>query len=245
MIQPGIDALATVLKTVRQTHGEIAVRPDAASDPYMVEDEIGNIRGAYNEALYAFLALRRQLNQAEAPTPTAESSNPPGSELDSSCAELPKMSLPEYSGDEEYWGTSTANDSSSVEALQTRYYNPRLLLFKKLQALLDLPRLRRESIAELRSLLDKIQCIVRSLKNAGWPVESWDSVLFFLLVTRLDTNTSNAWNAEFISRECMSRASGLDSGMRGAPGPCFMPTFADLVEFLESRARNCMLQVDK
>ncbi|XP_043485904.1 uncharacterized protein LOC122513563 [Polistes fuscatus] len=278
LIQPGIDALATVFAAVRQTHEEIAVRPDALNDPYMIEDEIEEIREAYDEAFRAFVALRRQLVQSEASTPTRESSHPQGFGLDPSFSELPKMSLPKFSGDEEDWenffdsfrsmvheaprlddtaklrylksclvgeaagwikdvSTSTANYASTWEALKARYYNPMLLLFKKLQALLDLPRLKRESIAELRSLLDRMQCIVRSLKNAGWPVENWDSILYFLLVTRLDVDTRKSWNAELISMEGLITASGSESGRRGAPGPCFMPTFAELVGFLEKRAR--------
>ncbi|XP_014614884.1 PREDICTED: uncharacterized protein LOC106792867 [Polistes canadensis] len=103
LILPGIDALATVFAAVRQTHEEIAVRPDAVSDPYMIKDEIEKIREAYDEASRAFVALRRQLIQAEAPTPTRESSHPQGSGLDPSYSEIPKMSLPEFSGDEEDW----------------------------------------------------------------------------------------------------------------------------------------------
>ncbi|XP_043501619.1 uncharacterized protein LOC122523813 [Polistes fuscatus] len=283
LIQPGIDALATVFAAVRQTHEEIAVRPDALNDPYMIEDDIEEIREAYDEAFRAFVALRRQLVQSEAPTPTRESSHPQGSGLDPSFSELPKMSLPKFSGNEEDWenffdsfrsmvhevprlddtaklrylksclvgeaagwikdvSTSTANYASTWEALKARYYNPMLLLFKKLQALLDLPRLKRESIAELRSLLDRMQCIVRSLKNAGWPVENWDSILYFFLVTRLDVDTRKSWNAELISMEGLITASGSESGRRGAPGPCFMPTFAELVGFLEKRARVCAVQ---
>ncbi|XP_043498357.1 uncharacterized protein LOC122521576 [Polistes fuscatus] len=78
-------------------------RPDALSDPYMIEDEIKKIREAYDEAFHAFVALRRQLVQSEAPTFTRESSHPQGSGLDPSYSQLPKMSLPKFSGDEEDW----------------------------------------------------------------------------------------------------------------------------------------------
>ncbi|XP_043505313.1 uncharacterized protein LOC122526170 [Polistes fuscatus] len=244
-----------------------------------MENEIRNIEGAYELTMFALTGLSRQLQQAEAPTPTREASNPAVTSEDLGYTELPKMSLPKFSGREEDWenffdsftsmvhdvpgindatklrylksclegeaavwirnvSTRNSNYASTWEALQTRYHNPRLFVFKKVLTLMNLPCLKRESTAELQALLDRVQGIVSSLRNAGWAVDYWDTILFITLSSRLDPDTANAWNAEVVSRERMYRASGLERRTGAAPRSCFMPTFDELVEFLEGRARS-------
>ncbi|XP_043487121.1 uncharacterized protein LOC122514393 [Polistes fuscatus] len=241
-IQRRLNALDKILDVVRRTHEEIALRPEAKSDPYIMENEIRNIEGAYELTMFALTGLSRQLQQAEAPTPTREASNPAVTSEDLGYTELPKMSLPKFSGREEDWenffdsftsmvhdvpgindvtklrylksclegeaavwirnvSTRNSNYASTWEALQTRYHNPRLFVFKKVLTLMNLPCLKRESTAELQALLDRVQGIVSSLRNAGWAVDYWDTILFITLSSQLDPDTANAWNAEVVSRE--------------------------------------------
>ena len=75
----------------------------------------------------------------------------------------------------------------------TRYYNPRLSINKHLTSFMEIPYLKGESAAELRSFADQAQGIIRALKNLKLPVEPWDVLLVFLLSERLDKESRKLW----------------------------------------------------
>nr|XP_034182479.1 uncharacterized protein LOC117605350 [Osmia lignaria] len=51
--------------------------------------------------------------------------------------------------------TTNANYSATWQDLKAHFHNPRLIVYKHLRALLDMPHLKRESATELRSFADE------------------------------------------------------------------------------------------
>ena len=64
-----------------------------------------------------------------------------------------------------------ANYAPTSEALRDRFYKPWLIIVNHLRSLGNLPYLKQESAARLRSFADEAQRIVRVLKNLKLPTE--------------------------------------------------------------------------
>ncbi|XP_062535030.1 uncharacterized protein LOC134204219 [Armigeres subalbatus] len=112
---------------------------------------------------------------------------------------------------------STANYIVAWQALTSRYANDYLLKKRHLQALLDCPRMMRESAEALHSLVDEFQRHTKILRQLGEPVDQWSTMLEHLLCIRLDDGTLKAWE-DF--------ATTVDE-----------PNYARLVDFLQRRIR--------
>ncbi|XP_046142527.1 uncharacterized protein LOC123987999 [Osmia bicornis bicornis] len=132
--------------------------------------------------------------------------------------------------------TTNANYSATWQALKARFHNPRLIVYKHLRALLDMPYLKKESATELRSFADEAQRIVRALTNLQMPVGHWDIWFVYILAARLDSDSQKAWETELSVRD---RRMVLDSVAElGDVNPLDrFPKFADLSEFLEKRVQ--------
>ncbi|XP_066590773.1 uncharacterized protein [Prorops nasuta] len=88
---------------------------------------------------------------------------------------------------------STANYTSTWNALKDRFSNLRLQVYNLTLSLLKSPPLKKESAAKLRGLLDNLNHSVRMLRNLGRPVDSWDDILVVILSERLDSTTRKSW----------------------------------------------------
>ncbi|XP_062534704.1 uncharacterized protein LOC134203884 [Armigeres subalbatus] len=86
-----------------------------------------------------------------------------------------------------------------------------------MKALLDCPRMMRESAEALHSLVDEFQRHTKILRQLGEPVDQWSTMLEHLLCIRLDDGTLKAWE-DF--------ATTVDE-----------PNYARLVDFLQRRIR--------
>ncbi|XP_058817717.1 uncharacterized protein LOC131681029 [Topomyia yanbarensis] len=108
-------------------------------------------------------------------------------------------------------------EDGDVEALEGRYSNEYLLKKRHLQALFDIPRMKKESAATLHGLVDEFERHTKILHHLGEPTDAWSTILEHLLCTRLHDDSLKAWE---------DHASVTEN-----------PNFACLIDFLQRRTR--------
>ncbi|XP_058840273.1 uncharacterized protein LOC131695773 [Topomyia yanbarensis] len=111
----------------------------------------------------------------------------------------------------------SANYSLAWQALEGRYSNEYLLKKRHLQALFDIPRMKKESAATLHGLVDEFERHTKILHHLGEPTDAWSTILEHLLCTRLHDDSLKAWE---------DHASVTEN-----------PNFACLIDFLQRRTR--------
>ncbi|XP_029054585.2 uncharacterized protein LOC114881866 [Osmia bicornis bicornis] len=97
--------------------------------------------------------------------------------------------------------TTNAHYATTWQALKARFHNPRLIVYKHLSALMDMPFLKKESATELRSFANEAQRIVRALSNLQIPVDRWDVWFLYILAARLDSDSQKVWETELSVRD--------------------------------------------
>ncbi|XP_058456942.1 uncharacterized protein LOC131434295 [Malaya genurostris] len=112
---------------------------------------------------------------------------------------------------------SAADYASTWDTLVNRYSNEYLMKKRRLQALFDIPRMERETAADLHAIVDVFERHVKGLNQMGEPTEAWSTILEHLLCTRLHDDTLKAWE---------DHASTINQ-----------PTYKNLVDFLHRRNR--------
>ncbi|XP_050303742.1 uncharacterized protein LOC126741390 [Anthonomus grandis grandis] len=80
--------------------------------------------------------------------------------------------------------------------LTERYENKTLTIKNHVKALFDLPTVSKDKYS-LRNLVDDFQKRFRALKLLGEPVDSWSTLLIYLLTSKLDFKTVTQWE-EFV-----------------------------------------------
>ncbi|XP_055588962.1 uncharacterized protein LOC129741272 [Uranotaenia lowii] len=110
-----------------------------------------------------------------------------------------------------------SNDQYQVawNMLVDHFQNPRRLKRTYVQSLFEFPCLKRESPAELHTLIEGFEANVKILKQLGEATEHWDALLIHLLSVRLDPITRRDWE-EYAENENIDQ-------------------FPKLVEFLQRR----------
>ncbi|XP_058822232.1 uncharacterized protein LOC131683878 [Topomyia yanbarensis] len=114
-------------------------------------------------------------------------------------------------------GICSANYTLAWQALVNRYANEYLLKKRHLQAIVDIPSMKRETAASLHALVDEFERHVKTLKQLKEPTDSWSTMLEHLVCIRLHEETLKAWE---------DHASTIKE-----------PSYANLVEFLQRRMR--------
>lgn len=88
---------------------------------------------------------------------------------------------------------SARNYSIAWELLLSRYNNSRLLVHNHVKSLFSMPNINKESPSLIRKLIDTILKNIRALKLLGEPTEYWDTLVIYLVVTKLDSATEREW----------------------------------------------------
>lgn len=88
---------------------------------------------------------------------------------------------------------SSHNYEVAWELLLNRYNNSRLLIHNHVKSLFNLPALNKESPYLLRKLIDTVLKNLRALKILGEPTDSWDTLVIYIIVSRLDHTTEREW----------------------------------------------------
>lgn len=88
---------------------------------------------------------------------------------------------------------SSDNYSVAWELLLNRYNNSRLLVHNHVKALFTINALPKESPACIRKLIDTILKNLRALKILGEPTDNWDTLINYIIVSKLDKTTEREW----------------------------------------------------
>ncbi|XP_065094195.1 uncharacterized protein LOC135714754, partial [Ochlerotatus camptorhynchus] len=108
-----------------------------------------------------------------------------------------------------------ANYQIAWDTLVKRYNNNKLLKKKQVQSFFKLPTLSKESVVELRTLVEGFDRVVQTLDQIVEPAEYKNLLLVNLLTMRLDPSTRRAWEEYSANKE--------------------MDLLTDLTEFLRQR----------
>nr|CAH7739803.1 unnamed protein product [Callosobruchus chinensis] len=105
------------------------------------------------------------------------------------------------------------------DLLKNRYENSSVIIKKHVRELFEMPAVSKEPHS-LRQLTDNLQKHLRSLASLGEPVESWSTMLIYLITKKLDFASERAWEEYIISKKIIS------------------PTITDdLIKFLNQRCQ--------
>lgn len=116
------------------------------------------------------------------------------------------------------------NYSQAWEALKTRYGNKRLIVKSVLKRLFLQKKITCQSANQIKCLLDTTTECLNSLKNLDINVDSWDPVINFLVVQKMDQESHKEWE-EYAYKEETE----------------LLPTWSDLTKFLQCRYRTLEL----
>ena len=117
--------------------------------------------------------------------------------------------------------TTDANYLDALELLKERFDNQRLIIMRHCRAILELPKLTRDSPDGLENLVNTVKQNLRALKNLGEPTTAWSSLLVTSILSKVNSNT--VWHWELTLKDKT------------------MPVYTDLLDFLEKCA-NCAPQ---
>lgn len=114
---------------------------------------------------------------------------------------------------------TAANYQESWSTLYSRYNNKKYLANCLLKRFVNQPSLGTESSSALKNLLDVTNDTLNGLKNLGIDVNSWDTIVIYLVSSKLDAETRKLWESKIGSSD-------------------ELPTLKQLKEFLETRFRS-------
>lgn len=111
---------------------------------------------------------------------------------------------------------SEANYEVAWKLLTERFQNKRAIINAHIKGIFDLPNLIKESHVSLRTFLDTFLRHFRSLSSLGENVKEWNTILIYLLNTKLDVVSKREWETfikdkttltvddftEFLSQRC-------------------------------------------
>lgn len=79
------------------------------------------------------------------------------------------------------------------DLLENRYNNSKLLIHNHVKSLFSLQSLHKDSPAHIRKLIDTVLKNLRSLKYLGEPTDQWDTLIIYLIISKLDVETEKEW----------------------------------------------------
>lgn len=110
---------------------------------------------------------------------------------------------------------SASNYKIAWELLQERFENKRLIVHNHVKSIFNFPNLIRESHIDLRNLYDTISSNLRALKSLGEPTDSWDTLIIYLIINKLDSTTRRDWESYNVENQ--------------------LPTMKDVNKFLKNK----------
>jgi len=102
------------------------------------------------------------------------------------------------------------------EILVERYENERFIMNTHIDNIMILPSLTSENASQLHHIVDTTKCNLEALKAMKQNTDSWDMIIIYTLVQRLDNKTKKEWELHISSKE--------------------LPTLQQLYTFLEHRS---------
>lgn len=111
---------------------------------------------------------------------------------------------------------SASNYQGAWDLICNRFNNNRILIQNHVKALFSMIKIQDESSTNLRKIVDSVAKHLRALKTLNEPTDTWDTLIIYLITTKLDDSTLRKWE-EF-------------------KAGCTVPTLDDLNTFLKARA---------
>lgn len=105
--------------------------------------------------------------------------------------------------------------------IKRRYDNRRLIVNTHVQQLLSLPAISKAKNITHRSLVDLVRSHVRALNALDQPVQYWDTIISYIVTSKLDFATRRDWENEVSKIEHDE-----------------LPSLEDLMKFLENRSQS-------
>ncbi|CAK9834544.1 hypothetical protein ANTRET_LOCUS11060 [Anthophora retusa] len=171
-------------------------------------EEHAGVRDFFENSFFELTALaediisRSQLQRAQStqmPTPVSSIS---GTE---NRVKLPTIELPTFDGTYNNW-------------IKDRYEDLKTLKYHHVRSIYETPSISKESLTGLRHLIDSVNNNLLALKALGEPTDSWDTLIIYLLTSKLDNSTQREWERK------MSNTQG-DVSLR------------DMINFLENQCK--------
>lgn len=116
---------------------------------------------------------------------------------------------------------TASNYTHAWDLLVGRFHNNRLLTHNHVKSLFTIQTISPDSATQIRKLIDTVNRNLRALKTIGEPTDSWDTLIIYLVSTKLDSATEKEWE---------NHKGSLASRSEGS----FKLT--DLLSFLKNRA---------
>ncbi|XP_059050651.1 uncharacterized protein LOC131845591 [Achroia grisella] len=116
------------------------------------------------------------------------------------------------------------NYALAWNTLKDRYGNKRLIVNSLLKRLFTQKKIASQSANQIKSLLDTTSECINNLQNLNITTDSWDPIIIFLVVQKLDPESHKQW-------EAYAYKENTDE----------LPTWTDLKKFLESQFRTLEL----
>lgn len=88
---------------------------------------------------------------------------------------------------------SSDNYEVAWELLLNRYNNNRLLIQNHVKSLFNMQSIHKESPVFIRALIDTVLKNLRALQVLGEPTEHWDTLVIYIIVSKLDQITEREW----------------------------------------------------
>ncbi|XP_050516282.1 uncharacterized protein LOC126891143 [Diabrotica virgifera virgifera] len=91
---------------------------------------------------------------------------------------------------------SLDNFSVALQMLCERFANKDLLIYNHTKCLFSFPKITKPSASSIRQLIDELQGNLRSLKSLNQPIDTWDTLLIFIIIEKLDSYTTQEWESK-------------------------------------------------
>ncbi|XP_026471455.1 uncharacterized protein LOC113375724 [Ctenocephalides felis] len=114
--------------------------------------------------------------------------------------------------------SSSANYEIAWGLLRDRFENKKIIINNHIRSLFNHSEIKTEDFKMLRILVDSFNKNLRCLEALGEPVNNWDSLIMYLILTKVDSATRREWE--------LSNNKGSD-----------ISKFSDLVKFLDYRCQ--------
>lgn len=88
---------------------------------------------------------------------------------------------------------SSDNYKIAWSLLENRFNKNKLLTHSYVKALFSLNFIQKESSSDIRKLIDTVLQNLRSLESLGEPTKFWDTLIIYLIVSKLDPITAKEW----------------------------------------------------
>lgn len=127
---------------------------------------------------------------------------------------------------------SEGNFQIAWDALTKRFENERLIVFRLIERMLNIPAMQRECAHELARLINGTNQCIRALGVLKRETENLDDFLVVLTVSKLDVATRTAWERELGAQKQMPAYEELDEFLSGVLGSLEALKFVCLFVFL-------------